>query len=59
MRYFIGLGYELTENYAKAKEWFNKVCDHGWQLGCDKYRELTTWGFLVFSSNGYLYRDDK
>lgn len=33
-------GYGVRLNKTTAKEWFGKSCDNGYQLGCDKYREL-------------------
>lgn len=38
-----GLG--VRQDRAKAKEWYGKVCDGGFQKGCDEYRRLNEAGF--------------
>ncbi|UZJ42776.1 hypothetical protein OO006_09600 [Prosthecochloris sp. SCSIO W1101] len=36
--YYNGQG--VGQDKEKAKEWFGKACDNGFQRGCDKFREL-------------------
>ena len=41
----VGFFYEegiggLKRNRATAKEWYGKICDKGFQFGCDNYRRL-------------------
>jgi hypothetical protein len=42
--YILGEMYELgrgtRQDIKKAKENYGKSCDDGWQIGCDKYRQL-------------------
>ena len=38
------LGQGVRQDSKKAKEWYGKYCDNGYQLGCDKYRELNEKG---------------
>ena len=33
-------GEGVRQDYAKAKEWFGKSCDNGYQMACEKYKEL-------------------
>lgn len=38
-----GLG--CRQDYATAKEWFGKACDHGLQPGCTEYAKLNKAGY--------------
>lgn len=38
-----GLG--VRQNKNTAKEYYGKSCDYGFQLGCQKYRELNEIGY--------------
>lgn len=38
-----GLG--VRQDKEKAKEWYGKVCDAGFQTGCNEYRRLNEAGF--------------
>lgn len=46
---FVGLLYEkgegVSQSLVKAKEWFGKACDNGYQKGCDSYRKLNETGY--------------
>ena len=40
-----GNGYGVKQDYLKAKEWFGKACDGGYQKGCDNYKKLNQKGY--------------
>lgn len=48
-QYELGKMYEkrlgVRQDRAKAKEWYGKVCDGGFQKGCEEYRRINEAGF--------------
>ena len=38
-------GHGVRQDMNKAKNLFDKVCDNGLQIGCDKYKELNEKGY--------------
>ena len=38
-------GEGVRQDYKKAKEWFGKACDGGYQKGCDNYKILNQQGY--------------
>jgi uncharacterized protein len=38
-------GVSVRQDYKKAKEWFGKACDNGFQIGCDEYKKLNQQGY--------------
>ena len=40
-----GNGEGVRQDYKKAKEWFGKACDNGFQIGCDEYKKLNQQGY--------------
>ena len=45
----LGVMYErgdgVTQDYIKAKEWFQIVCDKGHKAGCERYEKLDRQGY--------------
>ena len=37
---FYDNGRSIRINKTKAKEWYGKACDNGYQKGCDGYKRL-------------------
>lgn len=42
--YMYRYGEGVKQDYQKAKEWYEKACDGGDQMGCDEYRKLNMKG---------------
>ena len=38
-------GEGVRQDYKRAKEWFGKACDGGYQEGCDAYKILNQEGY--------------
>ena len=48
-QYNLGIMYDngegVRQDKKRAKEWFGKACDNGFQIGCDEYKKLNQQGY--------------